>query len=82
MANFEGTVQEFHHFFGPRIRNAINNFTRNHRKNLNGICEECGSEKELHSAHIHGSDRRMIIENVLSNEFLVSDERFTESGFL
>ncbi len=67
MANFEGTIQEFHHFLGPRIRNAINNFTRNHRKNLNGICEECGFEKELHSAHIHGSDRRTIIENVLSN---------------
>ena len=67
MAIFEGTIQEFHHLIGPRIRNAINNFTRNHRKNLNGICEGCGLEKELHSAHIHGSGRRTIIEDVLSN---------------
>ena len=66
MAIFEGTIQEFHHFIGPRIRNAINNFTKNHRKNLNGICEDCGLEKELHSAHIHGSGRRTIVEDVLS----------------
>jgi len=67
MAIFEGTIQEFHHLIGPRIRNAINNFTRSHRKRLNGICENCGLEKELHSAHVHGNGRRSIIENVLSD---------------
>lgn len=65
MAIFDGSTQEFHHFIGPRIRNAINNFTRNYRKKLNGICEECGQKKELHSAHVHGRERRTIIENVL-----------------
>jgi len=32
MATFEGSIQEFHHFLGPRIRNAINNYTRTYRK--------------------------------------------------
>jgi hypothetical protein len=67
MAVFEGTVQEFHHFIGPRIRDAINNLTRTYRKDLDGVCENCGVKKELHSAHIHGSGRRSIIETVLSN---------------
>jgi hypothetical protein len=67
MAIFEGTIQEFHHLIGPRIRNAINNFTRSYRKRLNGICENCGLKKELHSAHVHGNGRRSIIEYVLSD---------------
>lgn len=67
MAIFEGTIQEFHHFIGPRIRNAVNNFTRSYRLKLNGICEDCGEKKELHSAHVHGSERRTIIEEVLEN---------------
>src|SRR3989339_1118469 len=69
MAIFEGTIQEFHHFLGPRIRNAINNFTRSYRNQRNGICEgNCGKEKkELHSAHVQGQGRRSIIEKVLSS---------------
>jgi len=67
MAVFEGTVQEFHHFIGPRIRNAINNLTRTYRKDLDGVCENCGEKNELHSAHIHGSERRSIIKTVLSD---------------
>lgn len=67
MAIFEGTTQEFHHFIGPRIRNAINNLTRSYRQKLNGICEDCGQKKELHSAHVHGRERRTIIEGILIN---------------
>jgi 5-methylcytosine-specific restriction endonuclease McrA len=72
MAIFEGTIQEFHHFLGPRIRNAINNLTRDYRKRKNRACEgECGKkDAELHSAHIHGRDRRMIIEEVLSSSMI------------
>jgi len=67
MALFEGTIQEFHHFIGPRIRNAINNLTRKYRQNLKGICEGCGQKKELHSAHVHGRERRTIIETILGS---------------
>jgi len=77
MAKFEGTIQEFHHFIGPRIRNAINNLTRKYRQKLNGICEDCGQKKELHSAHVHGRGRRIIIEEVLekyiTNEIVLCD---------
>ena len=67
MATFEGSVQEFHHYIGPRIRNRIQSFARQERNARNGVCEDCGkTDQELHSAHLHGKDRRTIIEAVLS----------------
>jgi hypothetical protein len=66
MARFEGSIQEFHHFMGPRIKNIVNNLTRTYRKQRDGICEHCGERKELHSAHVYGRGRMEIIENVLS----------------
>ena len=71
MATFEGTIQEVHDFLGPRIRNKVNNLTRNARLARQGICEHCGERKELQSAHTRGHDRRMLIEKVL-NEFKVN----------
>ena len=65
MATFIGTIKEFHDYIGPRIRNIINNFTRKHRQSQNGICEFCGKKAELQSAHVHGRDRRTIIEEIL-----------------
>lgn len=65
MAKFVGTVQEFHHFIGPKIRNAVNLAARRHRNRLVGVCEECGEKAELQSAHAHGRDRRTLIESVL-----------------
>ena len=67
MAKFIGTVQEFHHFIGPKLRNAVNGITRNHRMQRNGICEACESPSELHSAHVHGRERREIIEEELKH---------------
>jgi hypothetical protein len=66
MAKFVGTVQEFHHFIGPKIRNAVNLAARGHRNRLVGICEGCGEKAELQSAHVHGHDRRTLIETVLA----------------
>ncbi len=66
MAIFQGNIQEFHHFIGPKIRNAINTWTRKHRKEKKGICEFCGKVSELQSAHVHGRDRRTIIEVILA----------------
>jgi|WetSurMetagenome_2_1015567.scaffolds.fasta_scaffold98149_1 hypothetical protein len=73
MATFEGTIQEVHDFLGPRIRNKVNNLTRNTRLARQGICEHCGERKELQSAHTHGHDRRMLIEKVL-REYKVNDK--------
>jgi hypothetical protein len=65
MAKFVGTIQEFHHFIGPRIRNVVNQAAAPHRKKRSGICEHCGKKAELQSAHVHGRGRRAIIEAVL-----------------
>lgn len=65
MAKFVGTVQEFHHYIGPKLKNAINQTTRNHRSQRNGICEVCEAKAELQSAHVHGRERRVIIEQAL-----------------
>src|ERR1700733_14730700 len=67
MATFEGTIREFHHYVGPRIRNAINLFARKQRIARKGVCENCrGSGQTLESAHVHGKGRRTIIEAVLA----------------
>ena len=66
MAKFFGSVQEFHHFIGPKLRYEINKSTRNRRKQRAGICELCGKRAELQSAHVRGRERRTIIEEVLS----------------
>lgn len=79
MAKFVGTVQEFHHFFGPKLRNAINGITRNHRNQRNGICELCKTKAELQSAHVHGRERRAIIDQEL-RKFM--DENGTVSCLL
>src|SRR5271155_3245853 len=66
MATFEGSFQEFHDHLGPRIRNLVNGFARKGRNARNGVCEECQKTgQELDSAHVHGRDRRTIIETVL-----------------
>lgn len=66
MAIFQGTLDEFHCYIGPRIRNIINTSTINARKELFGICQKCGQKAELESAHIHGKGMKEIIESVLS----------------
>jgi hypothetical protein len=65
MPHFRGSIQEFHQIIGPRIRNKVNNLTRTERLRRNGDCEHCHQRSELESAHIHGRDRRKLIENVL-----------------
>jgi hypothetical protein len=64
--DIRGEHPGFHHYIGPRIRNIINLFARKERLARNGVCEDCGEAgKELDAAHVHGKDRRTIIETVL-----------------
>lgn len=67
MARFNGTVQDFHQYLGPRLRNVINLAAAAQRKLCGGICQECGQKAELQSAHIHGRGRRVLIESVLAD---------------
>lgn len=64
MARFQGTVEEFHRYFGPRARNVVNNITKGYRKDL-GKCENCQSPEKLEAAHIRGKERPAIISEVL-----------------
>lgn len=66
MARFVGTVQEFHHFVGPRLRNVVQTATAKLRKQQGGVCQHCGQTAALESAHRHGKERRVLIENVLA----------------
>ena len=67
MAQFDGTIAEFHRHLGPRIRNAVNLFARVGRLACGGVCQECGrSEQVLDSAHVTGRGRRKIIDEVLA----------------
>jgi hypothetical protein len=78
MATFSGSVQEFHDYIGPRLRNAINGITRASRKQRRGECQRCKKiMPELESAHVHGRGRRTLIEQVLSK---YSDEQGNISG--
>ena len=66
MARFVGTVQDYHHLIGPRIRNVVNQAAAPARKSHGGVCEFCGGSAELQSAHVHGRERRQLIEAVLA----------------
>jgi hypothetical protein len=79
MARFEGSIQEFHHYIGPRIRNIINTFAKKERMARKGVCEglegrNCGkTDQTLESAHIHGRGRRNIIEDILLQRYFKED---------
>ena len=65
MAKFEGTIQEYHDFIGPRIRNKIQTLTKSNKNKLARKCQCYGNEAELQSAHQHGYERKTIIEKAL-----------------
>ncbi len=66
MARFVGTIQEFHHYIGPRVRNVVQTATAKLRKKQAAVCQHCGQSSELEAAHRHGRERRVIIERVLA----------------
>lgn len=65
MASFVGTNKEFRRYIGPRLRNLVQQFTKNHKAKVSA-CEHCGSKENLESAHVHGRDRNEIIDIVLN----------------
>ena len=80
MATIKCTIQEYHRFIGPIIRNKINSFARNIRNEKNGICEFCKEKKILEAAHIHGRGRKYIIESIL--EHYITNDDFIEGDLL
>ncbi len=64
---FEGSIQDFHIFIGPKIKNNIATLTKQKKTDLRYICQECFQKHELDAAHRHGTSRKQIIEKVLEN---------------
>lgn len=71
MAKFEGTIKEFSKFLGAYARIKVMHIAAKYKNKL-GKCEECGSLKSLHAAHIRGKERPLLIANILS-EFIEND---------
>ena len=87
MATFSGTIQEFHNFIGPRIRNCVNIFVKNVKNEQNGICSSCKKHAPLEAAHQHGKDRKLIISKVQDNYLTdgrveIDDISFVENQIL
>ncbi len=80
MATIKCSIQEYHRFIGPIIRNKINSFARNIRNEKKGICEFCKEKKILEAAHVHGKGRKFIIESIL--ESYIINEDFIEGDLL
>jgi len=75
MAELTCSVEEFHKFIGPRIRNAIQTLTKKRKMELKQICQMCNKTKELEAAHITGKDRKSIIEKVLNKYKIRSNNK-------
>ena len=64
---FAGSKKDFNRFLSGYSRNLVQRITRKYKKEI-AKCEFCGSEnKELDSAHIHGKERKLIIDKIISN---------------
>lgn len=66
MATFIGTEKEFNDYIGPRVRNKIQTLTKKTKTKRGNVCQHCGKKvKELDAAHIHGRERKTIINELL-----------------
>ena len=66
MAEFIGTKNEFNRYIGPILRNLVQQVTRKYRTEI-GTCQHCGCKENLEAAHIHGKERKIIIEKLLQD---------------
>lgn len=66
MAEFIGTKTEFYRYIGPILRNLVQQVTKKYRKEI-GCCQHCNCKDNLEAAHIHGKERKIIIEKLLTD---------------
>ncbi len=76
MAQFSGTLEEFHSIIGPRVRNDVATVTKQKKNQLGLICQHCNNKvSELDAAHKHESSRKDIIESLLE-DYETNDEKY------
>lgn len=63
---FEGDIDEFNYFIGPKWRNAIQALTKATKKQQM-FCECCGAKKTLEAAHKNGFERIDIIKKIFKD---------------
>ncbi|MBS3129028.1 hypothetical protein J4410_07850 [Candidatus Woesearchaeota archaeon] len=74
MAEIICTVNEFHKYIGPRIRNSIQYMTKRRKKELNHLCQICKEKRELEAAHVKGKTRKVMIE-ILINKYRLEEDK-------
>ncbi|MBE6692999.1 MAG: hypothetical protein E7586_06765 [Ruminococcaceae bacterium] len=72
---FEGDVDGFNYFIGPKCRNAIQALTKAAKKKQI-YCECCGAKKTLEAAHKEGFERIDIIKNILKSNYEIAPGRY------
>ena len=72
---FEGDIDGFNYFIGPKWRNAIQALTKATKKQQI-YCECCGAKKTLEAAHRNGFERIDIIKNILKNNYEISPDKY------
>ncbi len=62
---FIGSFEDFNKFLSGYARNKVQSITNRYKKKI-GNCEHCGKRGvQLDAAHIHGKERKIIIESIL-----------------
>lgn len=71
MAFFEGTLEDFYKYLGPRTSDIVTRLARPNRK-VQKTCRQpkddgttCGKWKGLDAAHLKGRERKILIEEIL-----------------
>lgn len=68
MASFTGTKSEFHRFYGPYLRNLVQQVITAPARKLAKACQKCGAPKGakgLDAVHVRGRSRIQIIDQIL-----------------
>lgn len=72
---FEGDIDGFNYFIGPKWRNAIQALTKAAKKQQM-YCECCGAKKTLEAAHRNGFERIDIIKNILKDNYEIAPDKY------
>jgi hypothetical protein len=85
MASFVGTYEEFRRYIGPRLRNLVNQITKNHKADASK-CKHCDETTNLESAHVKGRGQNELIDIIVAefshNNFVTIDLDAFEKKFI
>ena len=76
-AKYKGDLEGFFRFIGPLTRNIVSTMARKSKKGTTCSHPNCLKRKPLEAAHLKGSERKIIIEDILSEYFQDDDGFYT-----